>query len=205
MLKFDALIRAIHQAAVSANRALVAENVKRLSAEYFVPAAGAQPQAGSLLDAALAAAQSLAGREGVDAAAVERLISSLRGVRDALGGGASGAKSPTALAPRTIDVLYPAPTADGVVEKTVKVPLIALLPVTLPEIAEMRLMTPLEVSEQGDGLNVTFPGKPSATDGSEGPSAHWSTLEIVVRPADGPEALKTLIEGYEKVLRAQIP
>lgn len=207
MLKFEGLIRAIHQAAVSANNALATENVRRLREQYFEPAEGGTPVSNSL-DAALASAQDLLGKEGMDGAAVEELIARLQGARDALSGSTSdtGPSTLGTLKPKTLEVLYPALTEDGVVEKKVKVPLIALVPVSLPEISELRLKTPLEVSEDGNTLNVTFPSQSGTTDRDEEETGgNRSTLEIVVRPAAGPEALKSLIEGYEKVLRAQIP
>jgi len=208
MMKFEALVRAINQAAVTANRALTEENIRLFKEQYFEQTDGG-PALSSALEVALAQATELSAQDGVDTSAIEALIGQLQSAKEASDAADTGARPTTrgAMTPKTVELVFPTCTDEGVIDKTVSVPLIALVPVSTPEISELRMNTPLEVTEGENGLNVTFPSRPEGRqeqDGQEAP-AHWTTLEIVVRPTVGPAALRTLVEGYEKVLRGQIP
>jgi len=112
------------------------------------------------------------------------------------------------LKPKTLNMQYPQHTDKGVVMKNVKIPVITLIPVSLSEISEVKFKTDIEVFVEDDDLKVSFPHKNAdsgtTTATQESPS-HTSTLEITVHPTQVSAGLKHLIQGYEKVLRGQLP
>jgi hypothetical protein len=91
--------------------------------------------------------------------------------------------------------------------KEIKVPLIALVPITINEISEVKFRTDLEVIVDGEDLKVSFPTRSSKNPVQEQTNDGFSTssIEIIIRPTDTPAGLKNLIQAYEKVIRSQIP
>lgn len=114
------------------------------------------------------------------------------------------------LRPKMTTIQYPQKTASGVVMSDVRVPLITLVPLSMTQISEVKLRTELEIQVEDEGLLVSFPAPQSGTpddqeDESHGSSRPIATLEITLTPHHGTEGLRKIVEGYEKVLRAQIP
>lgn len=116
----------------------------------------------------------------------------------------------TKLRPKTVVVQYPRETSTGMVVHDVHVPLITLVPISSLRIERLHLMSRLEVVlDKDDEIQVSFqPYSPESAEDSAG--LNWrrrgsATLEIELTPATLPEGLKSLIEGYERALRAQIP
>lgn len=70
----------------------------------------------------------------------------------------------------------------------------------------MKLTTNLEMVLDNDQLLVSFSNdeKSNSLFGSKSKTS-TAKLEIVLKPGENTEGLKDIIEGYEKVLRAQIP
>ncbi len=116
---------------------------------------------------------------------------------------------PTKLQPKTVVIQYPQVTAKGVNVHDVHVPLIALIPVNMTQISEVKMRTSLEVTLEEGQLKVAFSpstgDNDSGDDNQGGNSTSNATLDITLSPTTTPDGLKKLIEGYEKALRAQIP
>jgi hypothetical protein len=113
---------------------------------------------------------------------------------------------------KTVTLQYPAYSENGeVVMKDVHVPLIALIPITMPEISEVKFRTNLELFIENDNLQVNFSPKklPSGSGAGWGVDEKSETnggmLEITIIPNKGTDGLNYIIDGYEKVLRGQIP
>ncbi|CAM3928762.1 hypothetical protein VA7868_00458 [Vibrio aerogenes CECT 7868] len=116
------------------------------------------------------------------------------------------------LRPKTCAMQFPGRSADGVETVTVKVPLLALVPVSSPRITEVKFSAELEIStDHDDKLIVSFPqAKKGNLLSSKSPvhtppksgNAH---IEITLTGHEPPDGLKKLIEGYERALRSQIP
>lgn len=114
--------------------------------------------------------------------------------------------------PRTIVLQYPVETKDGPKIHDVHVPLLTLVPVTMPQVSELRFSTDLELTldeEAPDNVRVSFPKKTKPKgflkqqeDDGEPSKAN---LEIVINASNATDGLQKIIEGYEKALRAQIP
>jgi len=123
--------------------------------------------------------------------------------------GAALGKSNEGMGPRMVTMQYPQQTADGLRMVDINVPLVTLVPVTQSRIDSLTLRTTLNLSVDGDDkLRVGFSPTPAAAEGDQAvrlPPMGTATLEITVRPDEGSAGLKRLIEGYERVLRAQIP
>lgn len=108
---------------------------------------------------------------------------------------------------KTLTLNYPMKMGDNTVkEVAVNAPLITLIPVYSPKIDEVKLTTNLEMVLDNDQLLVSFSNdeKSNSLFGSKSKTS-TAKLEIVLKPGENTEGLKDIIEGYEKVLRAQIP
>jgi hypothetical protein len=109
------------------------------------------------------------------------------------------------LRPKMVTILYPQETASGVVMSEIQVPLITLAPLSMTQISEVKLTTELQIDLQDQDLLVSFlPAQPNDENSPAAPHP-GATLEITLTPHHGTEGLKKLVEGYEKVLRSQIP
>lgn len=113
---------------------------------------------------------------------------------------------PTRLKPKTVEMEFPYITELGMEKSYVQVPLIALTPIKVPEISELRISLNLEISLEDNELKVEFPNRNEShqKESTKVPS-NLCSVDIVLQPTTGPEGLKNLIQGYEKSLRSQIP
>lgn len=107
------------------------------------------------------------------------------------------------LVPRTINVKYPQISDSGVENIEVEVPLLTLAPITCPTIDSVEFSTKFEMDIINDELQLTFSKENKDT--LEQKSNRLGNLKIVISPQDVPEGLKTIVEGYERVLKSQIP
>lgn len=107
------------------------------------------------------------------------------------------------LVPKTIKVNYPQITDSGIENIEVEVPLLTLAPLTCPTIDNVEFSTKFEMDIVNDELQLTF--SKDNKDTLEQKSNRLGNLKIIISPQDVPEGLKTLIEGYERVLKSQIP
>lgn len=214
MIKFDAFINAIHTAILSANDALMDKNLEVLD-KYFEAAEDSE-EFQSALDAALIALNDFLGaeRQRPTRQKVTTMLASLEGVREALSQkGISEtepkrASLPERLRPKMTTLQFPHKTANGVVMSDVSVPLITLVPLSMTQISEVKFSTELEIQVENDELLVSFPATQSATPDvseSESQGSSRASLQITLTPHHGTEGLRKIVEGYEKILRAQIP
>ncbi len=112
------------------------------------------------------------------------------------------------LTPKAVAVEYPYQTKDGLAFKEVQIPLITLVPLTLSEIKEAKVVTDLELSIVEGELQISF-ADGGASDkkklfGKKSQST-FGRLEITIHPQESSEGLRSLVQGYEKALKAQIP
>ncbi len=114
------------------------------------------------------------------------------------------------LRPKTVTIQYPKETAKGFEIQNVDVPLLTLMPISMPQISELKFTSDLELSlDDNDVLKVSFPTKKKErrfhknTESSDKTAS--AKLEIIFNDANMSDGLQKIIEGYEKALRAQIP
>ncbi|MET4696820.1 DUF2589 domain-containing protein [Endozoicomonas lisbonensis] len=104
--------------------------------------------------------------------------------------------------PKMVAMAYPGNTESGLETFVAHVPLISLVPMAASQVKHIKFRCDLEVtSNEDDELLVSFPSA-----GSEASSNSANThIEIIVEGGETTDGLKKLIEGYDRVLRAQIP
>ena len=107
------------------------------------------------------------------------------------------------LVPESIVVKYPHITEKGIEEVDVNVPLLTLAPLTCPTIDKVEFSTKFEMEIIDDELTLNF--SKDNKDTKDSTSNRSGSLKILISPQEVPEGLKTLIEGYERVLKSQIP
>lgn len=199
MIKFDAFVAAIQDAIAKANESLIDRHTSKFVEMYFDPT-GDGDDLQAKLDKAL---ESLKGGQLTRA---ER-IKALTDARDALRGDSQStdtehAESPDSYTPKLVSVQFPFVTEDGVEYKDVHIPLITLVPVTATEIKEVTLETDIVITECDDEVHLNFERKLcSRLIGNAKPGR----LKIKVAPRDPAEGLQIVIDGYEKLLRSQMP
>lgn len=114
------------------------------------------------------------------------------------------------LRPRMVAMQYPTVTKDGPGVQTVNVPLITLIPLSQVELREMSFATELDLSVNGDALQVSFPkrtlkNQEMAEEGAKLGNGGKAHLEVKIAAMETPDGLKYIIDGYERALRAQVP
>lgn len=111
------------------------------------------------------------------------------------------------LVPLTVAMHYPMVTANGVEDHEVFVPLISLAPISNLQLSEIEIEMDLEILEKDGDLQVGFPQlKHNILFGDKVVSPK-PNAKITIKIGSGgrTQGVKTLIEGYDKALRAQIP
>jgi hypothetical protein len=114
------------------------------------------------------------------------------------------------LKPKMVAMQYPTVTRNGPGVQTVNVPLITLIPLSQVELREMSFSTELELSVNGDALQVSFPKRTlKAREMAEEGAKQWhggrAKLEVKIAAMETPDGLKYIVDGYERALRAQVP
>lgn len=112
--------------------------------------------------------------------------------------------------PKTVTIQFPKETANGFEIHDVHVPLLTLMPISLPQISELRFTTDLEIAvDPNDLLKVSFPtqrkDRKLMKNKDQQDQVTSAKLEIVFNDATLSDGLQKIVEGYEKALRAQIP
>ena len=136
-----------------------------------------------------------------------KVSDALKDASDALSGGnpdSFDAKLPGKLKPRMVTVEYPNQTENGIEYLNVEVPLITLSPITMSHIEKATLKANFEMEIVDDELQINFTNRERSAFGKRNKSTRGQ-LEITIAPTESPEGLLQLIEGYEKVLKSQIP
>ena len=216
MIKFDSFIKSIHAAILSANDALMDKNLELLK-KFFEETDG-DDEFQRTLDEAQQAIEDIVEDRTPGKEKLRTLVKALEGARETLAQkdvpdvpetGPDRARLPDKLKPKMTTIQYPQKTANGVVMIDVRVPLITLVPLSMTQISEVRLRTELEIQVGEQELSVSFPAPQSGKANPQGEESQVSrpiaTLDITLTPHHGTEGLRKIVEGYEKVLRAQIP
>ncbi len=216
MIKFDSFINAVYGAISSANEALMNKNLQVLE-DYFEPTEDSEQLQGTL-DEAITSLNDVLGQQGssrerpkLTRQKLQAMLESLRGVRSFISEKDNiEASLPDKLQPKMTTIQFPHKTASGIVMSDVRVPLLTLVPLSMSQISEVKFRTELEIQIEDDELLVSFSSPrsktASKTENESSDSFRPSgTLEITLIPHHGTEGLKKIVEGYEKVLRAQIP
>jgi len=111
------------------------------------------------------------------------------------------------LVAKTVTLNFPVKMGDNTIKEVpVNAPVITLIPVYSPKVEEVKLTASLEIALDNDELMVSFSNdeKSSNLFGNKSKTS-TAKLEIILKPGETTEGMKDIIEGYEKVLRAQIP
>ncbi len=112
---------------------------------------------------------------------------------------------------KVVTINYPVKAEDNTVQiVAVNVPLITLVPISTSRIEELKFTTNLEVTlNDSNNLLVSFSNENENDNNlfnrKKSSSATYAKIEITLKPNESPEGLKNIIEGYEKILRTQIP
>lgn len=104
---------------------------------------------------------------------------------------------------KTVALQFPELSENGVVMRNVQVPLIALVPVSMTKVSEVKFRSNVEIQVEDDNLMMNF--RLRAPQGESAPGVTSASIEMTITPQESSEGLKNLIEGYEKALRSQIP
>ena len=221
MIKFDSFVQAIHAAVSSANDALMNKNLDVL--EKFFEVAEDSDRFESTLDEAMKSLNDVLGQEGtpggrpkITRQQLQKMLESLQGLRDSISqkdvpeAEINQAILPDKLQPKMTTIQFPQKTASGVVMSDVRVPLVTLVPLSMTQLSEVKFRTELEIQIEDEELLVSFPNPKSKTASNTenqplGSSRPVGSLEITLVPHHGTEGMKKIVEGYERVLRAQIP
>ncbi|MDP5136442.1 DUF2589 domain-containing protein [Rheinheimera baltica] len=113
----------------------------------------------------------------------------------------------TQLIPKMVAMTYPRETAKGIVEHQVMVPLISLAPITTLQPTEMTVEIDLEFLERDDDIIVGFPQLKKSMFGGEKTQDNKPNAKLTMKitTTNRPAGISAVIEGYDKVVRAQIP
>jgi hypothetical protein len=114
----------------------------------------------------------------------------------------------TQLIPKMVTFMYPGKTPEGKMSSIpVHIPMIALAPISLTEISEVKLKTELEIQvDAEDNLLVTFPSRQAGPKNEvEDQSRSVTILEVTLTPRQETNGWRKMVAGYERILRAQIP
>jgi len=207
MIGFEDFIRGIHDAVLAANNSLANRNIELLE-EYFEDSG----QTGVLqdsLDTALRATQDMLDNPRPGRDAFLHLKRILEDAGRALTRGedprakTATVKNPQSYTPKTIIVQYARQSEEGLVVNDVSVPLITLVPLSATQIAQAKFKTKFEIREDNGKLMIGFPSMVPAD--PAGVTPYFTELEVVLEPQKETEGLRKIVEGYEKMLRAQIP
>lgn len=212
MVSIEQFITVIHSAVLSANETLMKANEDLINA-YFEPVTpGSSGESISIEGKTFEnVIQDLkdALDEGQAKAEILKKVNLLANIKNAEAGQISSVIAGN-LRPKTVTLQYPEMTGEGVSMRNVSVPLIALVPITMAQISEVKFKTNLEIIMEDETMRVS-PAPSGFGDPEEGEARGLTTsksnsvLEMTIVPSKGSEGLQLLIEGYEKVLRGQLP
>lgn len=109
-----------------------------------------------------------------------------------------------ALTPRSVVLEYPKLTPNGVTKTEVHVPLITLVPLQMSQVEKATLTANFEMEIVDGELQLHF-GKSSSKGFFKKPKTAFGKLEITISPQEASEGLKLMVEGYEAILKQQMP
>ena len=110
------------------------------------------------------------------------------------------------LVPKNVIVEYPIQNAAGEMQVAeVHVPLITLVPLSYSKIEKAYLSVDFEMDVIDGELQLNFTKQSSNGASSDDNQSRRNSLEITIAPHESSDGLKLLIEGYEAILKRQIP
>lgn len=205
MIRLEQFINVIHEAVLSANGTLFEEN-RKLFNIYFEESTeqeGLQDDVEEALDR------------------IETVIKEQKGDKDAMADTLEVFKQARkvfkgkerlnylteqkgSLRSRTVALQFPQQTEEGVVMKEVNVPVITLIPLAMAKVSEVKFISELEIQVENNDVLINFPFRARKEKDETAVSSNGN-IEITITPQENSEGLKRLIEGYEKVLKGQLP
>ncbi|QOL25217.1 DUF2589 domain-containing protein [Thalassotalea sp. LPB0316] len=197
MIKFQALMHAVHQSIHSAAQAVEQAGIKHLD-KFFDKIVDEDSQAKEELSQQLSEAIN----QGDKAKANELLhqIGELPEDPDLANEGGATYR------PKMVAMAFPSQGKDGVDSTIVNVPLITLCPISSPRIQDVKFTADLEVTtDNNDELIVAFKAPQVSGEHIVTKDTTNTHIEISLVGHEPPEGLQKIVEGYEKALRAQIP
>ena len=115
-------------------------------------------------------------------------------------------KQKKVLEPVSVVMDYPVIDDEGKQKNIdVHVPLITLIPVSTSQIEKATLTADFDMEIVDGELQIDFAGKKKSEGLLENSKTSKGTLEITISPQDTTDGLKQLIEGYETLIKRQIP
>lgn len=110
------------------------------------------------------------------------------------------------LEPISVVMDYPIIDDDGNQENIdVHVPLITLVPISTSQIEKATLTADFDMEIVDGDLQIDFAGKGRSKGVFKKTKRSKGSMEITISPQDTSEGLKLLIEGYETLIKRQIP
>jgi hypothetical protein len=210
MIGLEDFVKAIQDAVLAAESTLSQKNIDLFN-EYFEDSGKSTAIQGSI-DSALKATNDVLNnpRPGRDSYVnlKKALEDASRALTDEEGTDAKNMRSANSqsFTPKTVTLEYAINTEDGVKPHYVNVPLITLVPMQSTQIAQARFKTRLEVQEDNGKLMISFPGKvQQSREAQPDSTSYFTEFEVVLEPKKETEGLRQMVEGYEKILRAQMP
>lgn len=191
MISFDAFIKALQDAILGANDALMDKNLELLdrffeeTPEHTHEAASAETPPG---------AEPASAPEGLDLSKAPQ----------------DPHEPHVSHVPQSVCIIYPRQTSTGVEEIAIHVPLITLVPLSMSQIEQVKVKADFEIHMADGELQLNFPTGTEKKGGvlsrkSRKRKTTTGNLEITITPHPVSEGLKIVVEGYERALRAQIP
>lgn len=90
----------------------------------------------------------------------------------------------------------------------INVPLIAITPISSPQIKEVKIKSNLDIYADENGeISIAWANnkKQGIFDCKSQNNATNTEIEVTITGRESPEGLQRIIEGYERALRSQIP
>ncbi|MFT6921101.1 MAG: hypothetical protein ACJA1C_000095 [Crocinitomicaceae bacterium] len=207
MISFKNFVNEIHNAVQEANESLLRKN-DGLIDDYFTPTKGDQNVL-SNLDNAIKASENVTSKGGTATTEdIKRASDALQKAKDALLGLSTKSVDELQdfgnLSPKVVTVEYPYMNDKGESSTTeVQVPLLTLVPMSMSHIERATLKANFDIEVVNDNIELNFTNR-------EKPQGKRSRvtrgqLEITIAPTETADGLAQLIEGYERVLKSQIP
>ncbi|MFQ3181014.1 MAG: hypothetical protein ACI83B_000637 [Sediminicola sp.] len=115
-------------------------------------------------------------------------------------------KTKKILEPISVVMQYPTVDDEGNVKNIdIHVPLITIVPITTSQIEKAKLTADFDMEIVDGDLQIDFSGKKKSEGLFKKGRTSKGTLEITISPQDTSDGLKLLIDGYETLLKRQIP
>lgn len=208
MISFKKFVDGIHDAVHAANESLLDKNSGILDA-YFMRTSEDEKVITNL-ESAIEASNSLIKKEGsLTREDFQNASQALERAKNALVGLAQKSEKDLAefgnLSPRVVTVEYPYQKEDGTIGVTpVQVPLITMTPITMTHIERAVMKANFDMEIVDDELQLTFTNRANPSMGKRSKITRGQ-LEVTIAPTETADGLSQLIEGYERVLKSQIP